>query len=78
MTLVGYCVIFNVYPQGDIMTIDEQKEALWEAVTRFVDEQKISCGEAIYQCDWVSESALEFIEELCDIVGYAEYEEDEI
>lgn len=52
------------------MTIDEQKEALWEAVTRFVDEQRISCGEAVYQMDHVAENSLELIEELCDIVGY--------
>lgn len=59
------------------MTIDEQKEALWEAVTRFVDEQRISCGEAVYQTDWVAENSLELIEELCDIVGYYEYEDEE-
>jgi hypothetical protein len=58
------------------MTIDEQKEALWEAVTRFVDVQQISCGEAIYQMDHVAEASLELIEELCDIVGYAELSEE--
>lgn len=59
------------------MTTDEQKEALWEAVTRFIDENQISCGEAIYQMDHVSENSLELIEELCDIVGYHEYEDEE-
>ena len=58
---------------GDV----ERHAQLWLAVEKFIDEQKISCGEAIYQCDWVSENALEFIEELCDIVGYYEYEDEE-
>jgi hypothetical protein len=59
------------------MTTDEQKEALWEAVTRFIDEQRIECGEAIYQTDRVIQNAYEFIEELCDIVGYYEYTDEE-
>lgn len=59
------------------MTIDEQKEALWEAVVDFIDENRISCGEAIYQLDRVSENSLELIEDLCEIVGYHEYEDEE-
>lgn len=59
------------------MTTDEQKEALWEAVTRFIDEQRISCAEAIAQNDDVITNAYEFIEELCEIVGYYEYDDEE-
>lgn len=59
------------------MNIDEQKESLWEAVTRFVDEQRISSTETVYQSDRVIENAYEFIEELCDIVGYYEFEDEE-
>lgn len=44
----------------------------------FIDEQKISCAETIYQTDRVIENAYEFIEGICDIVGYCcEDEEDE-
>ena len=50
---------------------------MWEAVTNFIDANRISCGEAVYQTDWVSENSLELIEELCDIVGYYEYEDEE-
>ena len=59
------------------MTIDEQKEALWEAVANFIDEQQISCAEAIAQNDYAITNAYDFIEQLCDIVGYYEYPEDE-
>ncbi len=59
------------------MTIDEQKEALWKAVTAFVETQRIGGPETIYQTDRVIENAYEFIHELCEIVGYHEYEDEE-
>ena len=34
----------------------------------------IKVGELIYQCDEIAENSLEFIETLCDIVGYKESE----
>ena len=43
----------------------------------FIKEQKITCPETVFQCDWVIENAYEFIEQICEIVGYAD-EEDEI
>jgi hypothetical protein len=41
----------------------------------FVEAQRIGCPEIIYQTDWVIENAYEFIEDVCDIVGYKEDEE---
>lgn len=45
-------------------------------VMNFVDKQDITCVETIYQTDRVIENAYEFIQELVDIVGYKEYEDD--
>lgn len=41
---------------------------------KFINEQKIVCAETIHQTDWVIENAYEFIEDICEIVGYAENE----
>lgn len=41
----------------------------------FVAKQRISCPETIYQCDWVIENAYEFIEGVCERVGYREPDE---
>jgi hypothetical protein len=45
-------------------------EKLMEFCKKFIAEQQISSGETIYQCDWVIENACEFIEGVCEIVGY--------
>ena len=52
------------------MTEDEKKDALMTLVTLFVTKQRIHCSETIYQCDRVIENAYEFIESLCNVVGY--------
>lgn len=57
------------------MTEEEAKTALWNHAKAFVDTQKISCPETIYQCDWVIENAFEFIEGCCDLVGYHDDED---
>ena len=46
--------------------------ALWNVCMKFIEAQKISCPETIYQTDWVIENAYEFIEEICEEVGYHE------
>lgn len=43
----------------------------------FITKQKINCAETIYQSDHVIENAYEFIQNVCDIVGYAKYEEED-
>lgn len=52
-------------------------ERLYDIVLDFIVKNKISHSDTIFQCDWVSENSLEFIDELCDITGYYEYGEDE-
>jgi hypothetical protein len=49
--------------------------ALWKTCMRFIKEQRISCEETISQCDWVIENAYDFIEQVCDVVGYLEEDE---
>lgn len=49
--------------------------ALWRTCYEFIKSQNIGCPETIYQTDWVIENAYEFIEDVCDIVGYKEDEE---
>lgn len=51
--------------------------ALWNACMKFIEEQGISCEETIHQCDWVIENAYGFIQDVCDIVGYVEDEDEE-
>ena len=51
--------------------------ALWNVCKKFVEDQKIGCAETIYQTDWVIEHAYKFIEDVCYVVGYKPYEDEE-
>lgn len=46
-------------------------------VRKFIQDNKISCGETIYQSDRVGENSLEFIEQLCEVVGYYKGEDED-
>lgn len=46
------------------------EQQLSEIVKEFVAQHQLSCAESIYQTDSAIEAAYEFIERLCDIVGY--------
>jgi hypothetical protein len=48
----------------------KEMAALWNKCLEFVESQRISCVETIHQTDRVIENAYEFIEDVCDIVGY--------
>jgi hypothetical protein len=50
---------------------------LFRVVVRFIEKNNIHCAETIYQSDHVIQNAYEFIEELCDIVGYTKTEDDD-
>lgn len=50
---------------------------LWNVCRKFIEEQEIGCADTIHQCDWVIEHAYEFIEDVCEVVGYKPYEDDE-
>lgn len=53
------------------------KELCFEQCKKFIEENRISCPETIGQCDHVIENAYDFIERICDIVGYYEYKDDD-
>lgn len=47
-----------------------RQDKVLQICQRFVVDQKITCPECIYQSDRVIENAYQFIQELCDVVGY--------
>jgi hypothetical protein len=57
------------------MTEVEKMMKLWLTCREFVDEQKIICAETVAQMDNVIENAYDFIEEVCEIVGYSKSED---
>ncbi|WP_316207356.1 hypothetical protein [Bradyrhizobium sp. SZCCHNR3118] len=59
------------------IVVSDQKDRLLEYCKAFIKEQRITCPETIGQCDWVILNAYAFIEGVCDIVGYAETEDEE-
>jgi len=54
----------------------ERLRKLWTVCEAFIEKQNISCAETIYQTDRVIENAYDFIAEVCDVVGYKEYQND--
>jgi hypothetical protein len=56
----------------------ERDKVLTKIITDFIIKNEIGSGETIYQCDHVVENALEFIESLCDVVGYFDYDTKEL
>ena len=53
------------------------RDELLQVCMYFIRENQINCPENIYQSDRVILNAQEFIEKICDVVGYHEVEEDE-
>ena len=54
-----------------------RQQRLENLCKKFIKDQTISCSETVYQSDRVILNAYEFIESICDIVGYHEYEDEE-
>lgn len=50
----------------------KKAQALVKHCEQFIQDQEIHCAETVYQMDHVIENAHEFIEGVCDIVGYYE------
>lgn len=50
----------------------QQARALVAHCEQFVQDQRIHCAETVYQTDRVIQNAYEFIQGVCDIVGYYE------
>ncbi len=52
-------------------------ERLFELTQKFITDQRIHCGETVYQSDRVIENGYEFIHEACKIVGFFKDPDDE-
>jgi len=59
------------------MTKTEQRLALYDLCLKFIDENDISCEEDAYQSNRVIQGAYDFIADVCNIVGYKEFNDDE-
>lgn len=58
------------------MTKELVMNQLLDLCEQFIKDNKIDCAEVVYQNDRVIRNAYEFIEEICEIVGYDESEDD--
>jgi len=52
----------------------EASELLYEFVSNYITKNKISCPEAIHQCDHLTLDATFFMEKCCEIVGFIKSE----
>jgi hypothetical protein len=59
------------YDEGADVSEGRIEWALVAHCREFIAKQGITCAETIYQVDRVMENAAEFIEGVCEIVGYA-------
>lgn len=61
----------------EIRAVVSDQAKLWQLCQDYIEKQNISCPEAVYQNDNVALSAQEFVESVCDLVGYHTPKEDE-
>jgi hypothetical protein len=54
-----------------------KEQELFKFCQKFIEKNHIFCAETIYQSDHIIENATEFIEGICNIVGYIECEDEE-
>lgn len=54
-----------------------KRKQVYEICEKFIKDNHISCAETIYQTDWVIENAYNFIEDVCNVVGYYSDEQGE-
>jgi len=54
----------------EIRAVVTDKDKLWQLCRAFVENNKISCPETVYQSDHVIEHGYDFITEVCKIVGF--------
>ncbi len=55
----------------------EEMTALWQYCIKFIEILNIYDAETVYQTDRVIENAYVFIADVCEIVGYVDYEDEE-
>ena len=78
----GYCAKLKTYclniefceSKKDNKQMNKDRIKLFKECHKFIVDNKISCPESIAQCDHVIENAYEFIENVCNIVGYYDYD----
>jgi hypothetical protein len=73
----GYCIMSVSEPRG-CASHSASSDVLEKIVSGFILKNEIGSSETIYQCDHVIEGACEFIESLCDVVGYFDYDTKEL
>ena len=61
----------------DLVEVGGKEQKLLKLCQEYIKEHEISCPEAICQRDCIIENAYNLIEQICDIVGYHKYSEDE-
>lgn len=59
-------------PESKAAKAERIKTDLLELCRDFIEEQGITCAEAVHQSDRVIENAYEFIGQICELVGYHE------
>jgi len=55
----------------------QEMAKLWNACMNFIKKHEIGCVESIWQMDSTLVAAPELVEEVCEIVGYLPYEDEE-
>ena len=54
-----------------------EQEELYNLCKQFIHKHRIYCADTIYQSDRINENSTEFIEQICNVVGYEPLEDDD-
>lgn len=73
LSTTAMCSILREVP--DFRKMSSEPFKLWTHCAQFINNQCISCAKDIARCENVMEHSYEFIEKVCDIVGYWKDEE---
>lgn len=65
----------SVEVRCDDMSNAQIRKELFRLCEEFIIDNEITCPESVYQVDAVMGNAYEFIEEICNIIGYASIED---
>jgi hypothetical protein len=61
----------------ELLVYPVNAEALYLHCAKFKTDQRIDCSETVYQTDRVIQNAYEFIDGVCEIIGYPKDEDEE-
>lgn len=62
----------------DQRELEAAKNLLWRHCRSFIKGHEIRCAETVFQTDRVIVNACDFIEGICEIVGYHKDEDDAV